>query len=249
MMSALFSTSASLLSVVLLLPQLIRLWRTGDLRGISSTWPALGLSLNLWWSGYLVHARLPAMLPASVIVVVLYATVVVLVGSIDGRERSRMAVRAGLANVACAALLAWGGWTLLGLGLGTAYAVQLLPAVITAWRSESVAGVSAATWWIALAEAAIWGAFGATNHDGPTTFYGVTGAVAAAAMLERLRREGSATRGKRSRQLSHALPDEITDRGSLGVERPSPQGGVDDGHAHGGVEHRPEVVLDGHAQT
>lgn len=51
---------ATVLAAVSLLPQILKLVRTGDPRGVSATWPAISLVTNAAWSVYLIQAGLTA---------------------------------------------------------------------------------------------------------------------------------------------------------------------------------------------
>ena len=53
-------------------------------------------------------------------------------------------------------------------------------------RSDDVSGVAAATWWIAIVDAALWGLYGVALGDGPLIGYGVILLVSSVVVLTRL---------------------------------------------------------------
>ncbi len=64
--------------------------------------------------------------------------------------------------------------------------MQLSPAVVAVYRAPDVSGVSAATWGIAFAEAALWGIYGLARLDAGLITLAVTGLVMSALVLARL---------------------------------------------------------------
>lgn len=51
--------AATVLSGISLLPQIRKLVRTGDVRGISPTWPVFGMVTNAAWLAYLAGGDIP----------------------------------------------------------------------------------------------------------------------------------------------------------------------------------------------
>jgi hypothetical protein len=82
--------------------------------------------------------------------------------------------------------LAVGGWDGAGLAIGLGYAAQFAPAARSAVRSANPVGLSPATWWMALAEAAIWLIYGFTRLDPALIVGGAGGTICAAAIVVRL---------------------------------------------------------------
>jgi hypothetical protein len=76
---------------------------------------------------------------------------------------------------------------LLGAILTGAFLVQVVPAVVAAYRTRRPTGIAQGTWLLVLAELSCWALFGATNHDGPLIALGTTGVISALLMLHRAR--------------------------------------------------------------
>jgi uncharacterized protein with PQ loop repeat len=175
---------ATLLATVGALPQLHRIVRRGDRRGVSLTSAALGIGTETAWFGYATIADLWSALPEAALM---------------GLSNTVLAVvlirRGAPASVAVCATVGWlaalgavavlGGAAGVGLVLGVAYAVQVAPAVWTAWRTPVPTGVAAATWAMVGVEGILWGAYGLHHADPAMLTFAGTATFAAAAMLVR----------------------------------------------------------------
>lgn len=88
-----------------------------------------------------------------------------------------------------AGLLALSGAVAGRIGLGTvlsiAFVVQVTPAVWTAYRTRVPNGIAAGTWLLVLGELSCWGLYGFHQDDRRLAFMGLTGIVAAIAMIIR----------------------------------------------------------------
>jgi hypothetical protein len=95
------------------------------------------------------------------------------------------------------------------IGLGTvlslAFVVQVTPAVFTAYRTRSPSGISVGTWSLVLGELACWCVYGLHRGDRRLALMGLTGIVAAAAMIVRART--SVRRGGRDRAAHEPAVD------------------------------------------
>jgi hypothetical protein len=151
---------------------------------VSLTSAAIGIGTETAWFGYATVTGLWSAL-AEAALMGLSNTVLAVV----------LVRRGAPLGVAVAAAVAWlatlaaigviGGPVGLGLVLGAAYAVQVAPAVWTAWRTSAPTGVAAATWAMAAAEGILWGAYGLHHADPAMLTFAVTATLAAAAMLTR----------------------------------------------------------------
>ena len=74
---------------------------------------------------------------------------------------------------------------LLGAALTGAFLVQVVPAVVTAYRTDHPTGIARGTWRLVLAEVSCWTVFGAAQRDGPLLVLGTTGVLSALLMLNR----------------------------------------------------------------
>jgi len=81
---------------------------------------------------------------------------------------------------------AFAGWTTLGVALGLSFGVMMTPSLWTAYRTPDPSGISAGTWWLGVAEAALWGFYGWHNADAGIITFAVTALLGSAGMLARL---------------------------------------------------------------
>ncbi len=175
---------ATILSGISLLPQISKLFRTGDLRGISPTWPVFGVVTNVAWLAYLTSRQLWAAIASPLLMVVLYGVIIGAVARL-GMPLARGMGRGVAWGAALAATGAIGGWTGLGFVLGWSYVLQVAPQVTAAYRSPHPAGIAPATWFVAIGETGLWGLYGIVRHDVPVTTFGVIGVAAALVILGR----------------------------------------------------------------
>ena len=175
---------ATALAAVGALPQLHRIVRRGDRRGVSLTSAAIGIGTETAWFGYAAVTELWSALPEAALMGlsnIVLAVVLVRRGAPLG-----IAVAAAIAWLATlAAIGVIGGPVGVGLVLGAAYAVQVAPAVWTAWRTAAPTGVAAATWAMAGVEGILWGAYGLHHADPAMLTFAVTATLAAATILTR----------------------------------------------------------------
>ena len=178
---------ATVLGSWMAFPQARRIARTRRVDGVSATCIGVSLGINGWWLTYGLAAGLWAVVPVSIVSLVLYAVMAWFFLATVGR--------AGVAGVALGAFglgmiplpfLVVGGWELAGVAVGLSYGVQLLPAVVASLRTSVLAGVSSATWIIALVESGLWFGYGLGVHDTALTLAGVVGTVMASVILTRL---------------------------------------------------------------
>ncbi len=217
MIAELAALLATALASLAAFPQLHRVVRHGDGRGVSITDATLGIGSEAAWVGYATQAELWSALPEAVLMSV--ANVVLVVGLVRTGASSRRAVPAGLAWIgALAGVAVIGGPGALGLALGLTYAVQVGPAVWTVWRTSSPTGVVTSTWLLIGAEGLLWGAYGVHHHDPAVTTFAATATIAAVATVVR-----TATSAEHQRPVVAAV---------LAADH----GVVDAGHAVGRVE-------------
>jgi hypothetical protein len=168
------------------LPQVVRLRRTGDIAGVSLTGATIGTATETAWVAYTVHGRLWSAVPMALLMVLANAVL------------ARAIVRAGADPVrAVATALTWSvalvtvasidGWSMLGLLLAFAYAVQIAPCVCAAYADASPSGIAPARWGALLGESVLWGWYGVACGDVAFSMFAVVGALAALAILLRCR--------------------------------------------------------------
>jgi uncharacterized protein with PQ loop repeat len=178
---------ATVMGAGMIVPQVVRLHRTGLVDGLSGAWVGLSLAMNGWWIAYASAEELWGLLPVSVAAFALYAVIAVQYARVVGWDGARRLVT-GLvpAAVLPGVALLTGGWTTTGLAIGLAYAVQFSPALVAALRAADLGGISPATWTMAWVEAVIWCAYGAVMGDLALMIGGGGGTVMASVILARL---------------------------------------------------------------
>jgi uncharacterized protein with PQ loop repeat len=176
--------AATVGTVTFLIPQILKLVRTGDSEGVSTTWPALGFVTNVGWFAYVIAQAFWAAILAPLITFVSYAVTIWALRR-TGRELRASYIR----GLTWAALLILTtvlfGWDILGVVLGLSYGVMVAPSVWSAFKSADPSGVSPGTWWIGAAEASLWGYFGLYNRAAGIITFGVVGITASILMLYR----------------------------------------------------------------
>ena len=168
--------AATILGSWMAFPQARRIARTRRVDGVSATWIGVSLAINGWWLTYGLVVGVWALVPVSVISLLLYGVMAwFFARSVGSRALPGFVVGVlGLGMVPLPFLVV-GGWELAGVAIGLSYGVQLLPAVVASLRTSLLSGVSSATWIIALAEAALWLVYGLSVGDIALTLAGVVG--------------------------------------------------------------------------
>jgi uncharacterized protein with PQ loop repeat len=171
---------ASAVFLVRLLPQPARLWRTGVPTGVSAL-AALNATVSAaTWTLYGLIAELPIVWIVSFIALGFSGwTVVLLRRSITGSDVVHASVFVALVAVAWAT-------GLLGVALGGSVLFSIGPQVLKALRETDLAGIAPATMWVALGDAAAWGAYGALLRDPALLGYFLVLTASAAIILFRL---------------------------------------------------------------
>ena len=170
---------------VQIVPQIVRLIRTGRTEGVSPIWAAAGMTINLGWLAYVVENRFWETIPSIVAAVSSFGLALYLL------YRNGVAVRAGLLVSAAVALASVAiqqvaGWTVLGTVLGLSNGLYLGPSVVSAWRSHTPVGVSPWTWMLTVLEGLKWGFYGFLVEAVPIMVYGSTAILLALLVLLRL---------------------------------------------------------------
>ena len=178
--ATLLSVLASAVFLVRLVPQPVHLYRSGVAEGVSPMAAYNAVLVAVAWLVYGLAEHLPAVWLVSVLALgpgVWQAALLV------RRTRTVDLVGAGLW---AAALVVAFGVGHFGAVLGLGVVVTTGPQVVEVLRSDDVSGVAAATWWISILDAALWGLYGVAISDGPLIGYGVVLLVAAVVVLVRL---------------------------------------------------------------
>jgi uncharacterized protein with PQ loop repeat len=141
------------IGVVPLLPQLVRLAHTGDPTGLSLPALLAGLVNYLAWTFYLAGTDSTGLLVGNVLAGVVWVAVTALaVQSLAWSTSCLVPVVWALVLLAVVTLAPG----LLGSILGVGSLLVFVPQAVGAWRVPSLSGVSAASWWLLLAQGLVW---------------------------------------------------------------------------------------------
>ncbi len=189
---------ATVLGSGMAFPQARKIARTGRVEGVSAAWAGVSAALNTWWLIYGISEGVWAVVPVSALSLTLYLAIGALIVRHAGRSSLGAMVGGALALGAVPLpFLLVGGWQIAGTVVGLCYGLQLLPAVIEAYRSRDVSGVSVGTWVIALVEAGLWLVYGLAVGDPALIAGGASGVGMAALILVRLLAVDARDRGIR----------------------------------------------------
>lgn len=206
MITQLLGVGATVLAGGFLIPQIARLVRSRDTRGVSVTWAVFGVITNVAWVSYLVveDLWLPALAPA--IAVISYTILAF----------ALMRMKAGSCRAwwplyaASLALAGWcGGAHTVGIVLALTPLIQLAPEIYVVYRQVQPSGVSPATWGLSAGEALCWGAYGALVGDPALVGYGVVTSVGSALILVRWWSRRVSAQSLRPRSAMSTRPSRI----------------------------------------
>ena len=195
--------AAAVFAIPQFLPQLVAVWRTGDITGVSWSWAALTSISNSAWIVYFAASSLWTALVPAIAATVLAGILAVLIARHAPVKRSAAAIAGGWTALLT---LTWfvGGPIGLGTALTASFVLQVAPSVWAAYRTSRPTGISRGTWLLILGELFCWGVFGWHIADPRLTVLGWTGVVASLLVLARIPRRRTPTPGRRraSRRLS-----------------------------------------------
>jgi uncharacterized protein with PQ loop repeat len=174
------SILASAIFLVRLIPQPARLWRTGVTAGVSPVAAANAVTSASAWLVYGASRGLLVVWAVSVAALVPGVWTV----SLLRREFGRLEVLASAAVVGTFVLSAAAG--LFGAALALGVLATAGPQVWRAVRDSDLRGIAPATWFVAIADAVLWAAYGVFIHDGALQGYGVVLLASAAIVLGRV---------------------------------------------------------------
>lgn len=166
------------LSVGMVGPQALRLFRTHDTSGISASSILIRAVSAVAWLAYAIgrHEIGPA-ISEGIFLTVILSTAGILVHR--GAVTTRAWMAAGLTALALATTVVAGALTgrgleLLGLVLAASTLVYGLPSLVSAMRASKVSGLSLTSLTVTCVDATLWGAIGAGSHDVGFIGYSVT---------------------------------------------------------------------------
>lgn len=122
---------ANIMGAGMIVPQVVRLRRYRNTRGISASWIGVGLAMNLWWVAYGLASGLWGIIPVSAVAFLLYLVMTAQYAGINGTTSLRGCVT-GMVGVGIVPLpaLILDGWATAGVVVGLCYAVQFAPAAL-----------------------------------------------------------------------------------------------------------------------
>ncbi|MDE0666325.1 MAG: PQ-loop domain-containing transporter, partial [Acidimicrobiaceae bacterium] len=115
---------ATAVTFVQILPQIVRLIRTGHVEGVSPAWAAGGATINLGWLAYVIEGRFWVTIPSIIVAIVSFVLALFLL------YRNGASIRAGLLMsgaiaLGCVVIQQAAGWTVLGTVLGLSNGLYL----------------------------------------------------------------------------------------------------------------------------
>ena len=170
---------------VQIVPQIVRLIRTGRTEGVSPAWAAGGATINLGWLAYVIEGRFWVTIPSIIVAVVSFLLALFLLYRNGARIRAGLLMSGAIA-LASVVIQQAAGWTVLGTVLGLSNGLYLGPSVVAAWRSHTPVGVSPWTWLLTVLEGLKWGFYGVLVEAVPIMVYGSTAILLALLVLLRL---------------------------------------------------------------
>jgi uncharacterized protein with PQ loop repeat len=174
--------AASAVFLVRLLPQPIRLARSGVAAGTSAAASLNAVVSALAWIAYGLVEGLPVVWAVSVAALVPCTWQAVLLRH-RTTGRDLLAVAGFVAALAVAGVLG-----VLGVALAGTVLVTTGPQVHRALRDPDLSGIARATWWVAILDAVTWGAYGWAISDPALVGYFIALLAAAVIILVRLAR-------------------------------------------------------------
>jgi hypothetical protein len=184
-LATVLGAAALSVTAVVVVPQIVRLVRTGLTAGVSPSWTAIGAITTGAWTVYLGQRGLWWPATADLINCVSYAIAFGLLVRAGAHVGIAMTLApAWLAVLVSAAAL--GGWAALGWVLSISYVVQVSPSVWTALRSTRVDGIAAGTWRLVLLEGLLWAPYAAIEGDAPLLSFALIAIAASTVILARV---------------------------------------------------------------
>jgi uncharacterized protein with PQ loop repeat len=175
---------ATIATLTFVVPQVVKLVRTGDTSGVSATWPAVGFAANVGWTVYFIRQALWLSIPAAVGALSGYLVTMWAMSRAGVLHRSSVA-RGAVFAAALAATTVVGGWTALGVLLGLSFLAMMAPALWEAFAVPDPSGIAPGTWWLGVAEGLLWGIYGWHHADTGLLVFAGTAIAGSALMLGR----------------------------------------------------------------
>jgi uncharacterized protein with PQ loop repeat len=176
--------AATIATLAFVIPQVVKLVRTGDTAGVSATWPTVGFAANVGWAVYFVHQELWMSIPAAVGALCGYLVTMWVLWRSGGLHTASL-VRGAAFGALLTLATVLGGWTLLGVLLGCSFLAMMAPALLGAFAVPDPSGLAPGTWWLGVAEGALWGVYGWHHADTGLLVFATTAILGSIVMLWR----------------------------------------------------------------
>lgn len=158
MLTAALATTATVLTVVRAWPQVSRIAIHHDTTGVSaSTW-TLMLMAHVLWIAWSVGLGVVAVAIANVLAALGCVAVLVTMARHCAFRATPALMGATAVGLGGVGLMASGAASLLAAATTAITALMVLPQVVKAFREETK-GISAATWWMAIASSITWSTY------------------------------------------------------------------------------------------
>lgn len=180
-MSGLIAGAASVIAAILLVPQVWRVVRRTDIRGISTSWAILGIAINAAWVTYFSRLGLWPAIVAPAMAVLAYVVLMRHLPVTHGLLASPV-LRSVFPLVVGISVGSWSG---AGIVLALAPLVHLTPAVHAVFRVANPSGVSMPTWTLSGVEAGLWGVYGGLVGEVSLIAYGIVTTLGSGLILAR----------------------------------------------------------------
>lgn len=177
----LVTVAFAVLTVAIVIPQALRLYRTRDAAGLSVAGLLNGSVGYTAWVAYLSVQQHWLAMAATAAAGVVWVATAAYVATKQGLTRSAVTSTAGYA--ATLATLAAIDLTVFGIALSLGAVWSGIPSVHTAWRAEQISGISVGTWGLYIAESLSWLAWAVVEGDFVVGLYGVLATAVGVAVL------------------------------------------------------------------
>jgi DNA-binding PadR family transcriptional regulator/uncharacterized protein with PQ loop repeat len=177
--------AAAAFAIPQFLPQILRLRATDDAAGVSWPWATLTSANNVAWIAYFaLSGYWVALVPSSSAMLLAGALATMLFLRGGARLRPTVVIATWIALLI--AVVGVAGRAGLGTLLTAAFALQVIPSIWTAYRTDRPTGISPGTWLLILGELSCWIVFGLHKSDPRLITLGITGVTASVFMLARV---------------------------------------------------------------
>jgi uncharacterized protein with PQ loop repeat len=167
----LVTTSFTVLTIAIVIPQAWRLAKTRNPAGLSAAGLLNGSVGYLAWVGYLTYQQHWLAMAATALAGVVWIATAAYV--VTHRGATRAAVTSTVAWAGTLGALALISVPVFGVALSFGAVWSGIPSVREAWRAGEISGISTPTWALYVAESLAWLAWGVVEHDFVVGLYGV----------------------------------------------------------------------------